>query len=555
MPCASTSRSSVPSFSRRVETLSRLLEANKELSPDLPIEESMEAIAYAIQDATPFNIVLISIFSVEQDALVRITGAGIPLETMKELRQNTQSWPNIMQLCAAEFRYSQSYMIPFERRRVDPVELHLHVVATEPTRVSEMPVTEQSWHPQDMLLVPLLDKADNPLGLISVDNPRNGLRPDRATIESLEVFASQAALTIESHQKIKEMSERADEVELDLQRSRQALENAQTHLPFLLHKDVEQMVAIESLGQRARRIQAGLEIAELVNRQANRSDVLQAFGRELLTQLDVNLVLVAESSPGGARMITMLGSLHSQGSNLEALLGQKNPVRNALQSGEIIYVSHVEEDAEWKGTPLLHALDAKAFVCLPVVVNDDVDSVLLAVNNMPLPPMSAEDVHLFEVICRQVAIALENLRLLSETNRRFQEVNLLLEFSRQLGSLDPISILRTLVDSSLQVVPAAHAGMVALWEPEQECLVPKTASGYINNNRIMEITYRSGQALPGIAFERGEALRLDEVNFCPRLHLSSTPVALPGSYRWTAAHIQFDHADQAGENNLGVLVW
>ena len=183
-------------LSRRVETLSKLLEANKELSPDQPIAESMEAIAYAIQDATPFNIVLISLFDPAQQLLVRVTGAGIPLDTMHELRQKTQSWSNIMQLCTDEFRYSQSYMIPFEQRRVDPVELHLHVVQTMPTRVSEQPVTEQSWHPQDMLLVPLFDSTAHPLGLISVDNPRNGMRPDRATIEALEVFASQAALTL-----------------------------------------------------------------------------------------------------------------------------------------------------------------------------------------------------------------------------------------------------------------------------------------------------------------------------------------------------------------------
>jgi PAS domain S-box-containing protein len=542
-------------LNRRVETLSMLLEANKELSPDQPLEQSMEAIAYAIQDATPFNVVLISIYAASEQLLERVASAGIPLETMKELREKQQSWSSVMQLCTEEFRYSQSYMIPYERRRVDPVELHLDVVQTMPTKVSEMPVTDQSWNVQDMLLVPLFDSARHPLGLISVDAPRNGLRPDKATIESLEVFASQAALTIESHQKIKEMSQQVKAVSLDYERARNALAESQTHLPFLLHKDVEQMIAIDSLEQRARRIQAGLEIAELVNRQPTRIDVLQVFGKELLTRLDMNLVLISESSPGGVRLVQLLGVPPSSAVNVEALLGQKNPVRNALSSGEIMLVSQVDEEPDWKGTPLLNAMEAKAFACLPIVVNGVVDSVLLAVHHAPLPPMMSEDRHLFEIICRQVAIALENLRLLNETNRRLQEVNLLLEFSRQLGSLDTVSVLRTLVESSLQVVPAAQAGMVALWDAEQECLVPQTASGYLNNSRIMEITYRSGQALPGIAFERGEALRLDEVNFARDYNLSSEHLLL---YRAaTEGRLPISSLImpiQTGEHNLGVLV-
>jgi GAF domain-containing protein len=34
---------------------------------------------------------------------------------------------------------------------------------------------------------------------------------------------------------------------------------------------------------------------------------------------------------------------------------------------------------------------------------------------------TAEDQHLYNLLCRQAAIALENLRLLNETNRRLQE--------------------------------------------------------------------------------------------------------------------------------------
>ncbi len=59
--------------------------------------------------------------------------------------------------------------------------------------------------PQDILIVPLIKPDGKPLGLISIDAPRNNLRPDKSTIETLEIFSSQAALAIESQQRITDL--------------------------------------------------------------------------------------------------------------------------------------------------------------------------------------------------------------------------------------------------------------------------------------------------------------------------------------------------------------
>ena len=54
------------------------------------------------------------------------------------------------------------------------------------------------WHEDDLFFIPLLDSSGQPLGLISVDNPLNGRRPDESTAKALEVFANQAATAIEN---------------------------------------------------------------------------------------------------------------------------------------------------------------------------------------------------------------------------------------------------------------------------------------------------------------------------------------------------------------------
>jgi signal transduction histidine kinase/GAF domain-containing protein len=56
------------------------------------------------------------------------------------------------------------------------------------------------WHEDDLFFIPLRDSAGQPLGLISVDNPLNGRRPDESTAKALEVFANQAATAIENVQ-------------------------------------------------------------------------------------------------------------------------------------------------------------------------------------------------------------------------------------------------------------------------------------------------------------------------------------------------------------------
>jgi PAS domain S-box-containing protein len=90
-----------------------------------------------------------------------------------------------------------------------------------------------------------------------------------------------------------------------------------------------------------------------------------------------------------------------------------------------------------------------------------------------------------------------------------------------LGSLDQASILRTLVESALRVIPSAQAGMVALWDDHQATLVPKSAAGYPQSERLLELTFAPEETLPGQIYTQRKALRLDEVDFARQYRFSS----------------------------------
>lgn len=535
-------------LNRRVETLSKLLEASQALHVDQPIEESLEAIAYAIQESTPFNVVLISTYEEQSNQLIRKAGVGLPLEVMNELRSRSQSWDVINKFISSEFCISNSYFIPRDRHPIKPAELHI-----ESETDLSLNISDDRWQAEDILLVPMYDATKKPLGLISVDSPRNGLRPDRPTIESLEIFASQAAYIIESSQKLDELRIHSERLQNDFERLKTSTQTSKIQLPLLLHKDVEQTLAIQQLSERSRRIRVGLDIAEIVNRQNNRSNVLLVLGQEILTRLTMDVVLIAEPSLGGPHLLYALGEIPAN-VNPEALLGQRNPLRQGMQNGSLLIVENIE-NSNWKNAPLLQTLDAQAFLCLPIHVNEGINAVLLAVSRKPLPQVTVEDEQIFYLVGRQVSIALQNLHLLTEANRRLQEVNLLLEFSRQLGSLDMSSILQTLLESAMKVVPAAQAAMVALWQPEEKYLKPHLALGYMDNDRILQVTYQSGEALPGQVFEAGKPLLVDEVDFAKQYNL---PPEVLLHYRDATAGLlpisSLIVPIQTLENKLGVMV-
>ena len=244
---------------QRVETLSRIFDVTQILQTEQPLEQSLEAIAAAIQSTTPFEIVLISVYEPEGDHFIRKVGAGIPQPEMDQLLAHPARRASLEGLLQPRYRQSNSYFIPSEQSELLPDEL---VSCASPTLGLLAPANENganetsepAWKPNDLLLMPLYTGSGEPLGLISVDWPRDHTRPNHATIETLEIFGSQAALVIETQLKVHGLRSQALQMADELEFARRMAEKAQAHLPVLLHKDLEQTLAAQALSQRARRI-------------------------------------------------------------------------------------------------------------------------------------------------------------------------------------------------------------------------------------------------------------------------------------------------------------
>jgi PAS domain S-box-containing protein len=535
---------------RRAETLSKLFVTSQHLGIEQSLEQALYTIALGIQEATPFDTVLLSVYEPETGLLRRVTGVGMTQETLEQLRSHQQPWKSVMQLIKPEFKFGEAYFIPYDQTPVIPTDVHVETIMP----LAEGQTSPNAWNPDDFLLFPLNDMKGNPLGLVSLDSPRDRLRPDMTTIETVEVFAAQAGLTISSIYRVSELRNQVGVLKNEVMRQKDMVEVSQSHLPSLLHKDLEQTVSISHLDQRSRRIRAGLEITETISRQFDAASALQTLGEEVLTRFDMSVSIVAEDTPDGPRILHVMGNV-PPGVNPEAIFGQRNPLRACLQVGEMILSENIDEDENWHDTPLLNALRAKSFISLPVSVDNKPVAAVLAVSFEPMPAFAAADRQVYFQISRQVSIILQNIKLLNETRKRLQEVNLLLDFSRQLSGLGPDSILNALLESALRVISSAHAGTVMIWNDTEERLIPRVASNYADNDSMMSISYGLDEGLPGRVFAGYKSLRVDEVNFATDYNLP--PENLLKYRKATAGRLPVASLlipIQTSERSLGLLV-
>lgn len=537
---------------RRADTLSRFFETAQSLMADQPLELSLDIIGQGIQEVTPFQVVLFSVYEPETGLLRRVSGVGMPPNTLEDLKAHQQPWNSVGQLLKPEFKIGEAYFIPWDQTPVVPADVH--IVTVMDAAGAPAGRSPSAWNADDFLLFPLYDQDAQPLGLLSFDNPRDNLRPDRATIETLEIFAAQTALTIANGRRLAGLKGQVSRISLELECQKEVVQISQTHLPTLLHKDLAQSLAIGSLDQRGRRIRAGLEVIRSVSRQLDQTSALDALGSEMLTRFGMTASLLAEETADGPRITRVFGSL-PRNVNPEAMFGQRNPLRSSLQSGETILAYNLDEDEVWHDTPLLNALKAKSFICLPLVLESKPIAAVLAASFEPMAPFAADDRQFYAQIAHQASVAVHNLNLLNETRKRLQEVNLLLDFSRQLSGLDPASILSSLLESALRVISAAHAGAVLLWSDEEKCLVPQVAARYADDDSLMGITYRSEEGLPGRVFAERQARRVSEINFTTDYNLPAEN--LLRYRRATAGRLPVSSLVlpmQTGERVIGVII-
>jgi PAS domain S-box-containing protein len=69
------------------------------------------------------------------------------------------------------------------------------------------------WNPDDLLYIPLRLPTGQVVGVMSIDDPKDGRRPNRDSLAPLELFAHQAAVAIENARLIRQLSDAKNQLQ------------------------------------------------------------------------------------------------------------------------------------------------------------------------------------------------------------------------------------------------------------------------------------------------------------------------------------------------------
>ncbi len=176
---------------RQSERLAQTLEMSELLHHGLMLDQVLEQIAQGVIELG-FKVAVINIYRPEED-LVRVQAvAGCNESERQALMNATYRWSDFETLMQERFQVSRSYLIR-----------HGELDWEKDFQAFMLPADIEDrgpgyWRPQDALMVPMWGTSGQPVGILSVDEPVDGLVPDLNTIQTLEAFANQAAVAIEN---------------------------------------------------------------------------------------------------------------------------------------------------------------------------------------------------------------------------------------------------------------------------------------------------------------------------------------------------------------------
>lgn len=458
---------------RRADQLSQLLELSRTVRSDQSLEANLEAIAFGLQEAVGFNVVSLHLLDPVTRRTRRAASVGLPVSLSQATAEVQHPWEHIERLMREEFRLSQSYFLPAERAA------HLTVgLDTTPMPVErEQPPSPNAWRPDDMLVVPLFGGGREPLGVLSLDDPRDGQRPGRTTIEVVEIFANQATLTIEN---------------------------------------VRLFQAVE---RRAQRLLALHRVSERIGALADPEAVLTAACDALVREMKLDLCLIAMQAGEQLLPRAQAGAIRPE-IKLEPLLRQDNPLAHTIDQDFPTFATHVKR-SDWEASPFVVVLHLASFMCVPIARHGQAAGALLVGSQQASTALDGNDLELFTILASQISARLDSLALESDIKQRAAQLAALTEASRTItATLRIDDVVRAVLTNLPGVVP--HDS-VTLWlrGPAErgagEVLRIAAAQGFENNAERLGLTVAVADSVLFAEMARtGGAIRVADTHTDPR---------------------------------------
>jgi diguanylate cyclase (GGDEF)-like protein/PAS domain S-box-containing protein len=180
-------------------TLRGLLELARLSLREPPPAEVLDAVARTVAEAIGFSTVVINAYRASDDAyeVISVYGSEQAREILLGNVTAGSTWEPLLdpRFARHDVFFIPAGAVPFEE--LDPV--------TEwyTPEVGGGAVSEGDWRSDDALFAPIEGPGGRRYGVISVDEPVTGRRPDDRQLEALGVLAAHAAVAIESARQLR----------------------------------------------------------------------------------------------------------------------------------------------------------------------------------------------------------------------------------------------------------------------------------------------------------------------------------------------------------------
>jgi GAF domain-containing protein len=372
----------------------------------------LEDIAYAILESVGYKIVLISLVD-EDQRIYHEVGAGIPLIDFEILQgtDHIQPLSNLLEVMQERFRIGRSYFIPIKDQDAWQGKLDFYVGQQHASNMLKPKIEDNNnpWQTGDVLFVPLRDTDENIIGLLTVEESDDGLRPDAASIQTLEIFANQAATAIENARLF------------DLERQRRRL--------------------ADTLRGVAEAISSQLDFDELLNVMLQElANVVQFDSASVQRLQDDQIVII-----GGH------GWEHDQVIGLSFPMEGRNPNRVVIETQEPLIIGNVhhiypdtfnapphDQIRSWLGVPLTYGTNILG---------------LMSLDSHQENFFTKEDADVVLAFANQVAVAMQNARLFEDARHQVRQLAALTEVAQALNrALDLSELLDLVLDSVFDLI-------------------------------------------------------------------------------------------------------
>jgi diguanylate cyclase (GGDEF)-like protein/PAS domain S-box-containing protein len=156
--------------------------------------ETLRAVASAVSDAVGFATVVINVYRADRDVyeVVTVHGSERASDILLGSTTKPETWTPLLD---ERFRRHGVYFVPEGSLALDDPTVTWYRPDPD-ARAAQL--TGESWRTDDALFATLEGSGGRPYGIISVDEPFSGRRPDDQQLIMLSALAAHAALAIES---------------------------------------------------------------------------------------------------------------------------------------------------------------------------------------------------------------------------------------------------------------------------------------------------------------------------------------------------------------------